>query len=51
MLHPCARRLPYVEAVIMEVMRMYYVVPITGPRRALHDAKLMGYDIPKVYTL
>lgn len=32
----------------MEVMRLYYVVPITGPRRALHDTKLMGYSIPKV---
>lgn len=41
------QKLPYIEAVIMEVMRLYYVVPITGPRRALHDTKLMGYDVPK----
>lgn len=41
------QKLPYVEAVIMEVMRMYFVVPIAGPRRALQDTKLQGYSIPK----
>lgn len=41
------QKLPYIEAVIMEVMRLYYVVPITGPRRALWDTTLSGHHIPK----
>ena len=43
-----SRRLYYVEAVLLEVMRMYCVVPIIGPRRCLDKTVLNGYNIPKV---
>ncbi|XP_065360010.1 probable cytochrome P450 305a1 [Calliphora vicina] len=42
---------PYMDAFIMEVQRFYHIVPITGPRRALWDTKLDGYDIPKNTTI
>uniref|UniRef100_A0A1A9WS92 Cytochrome P450 n=1 Tax=Glossina brevipalpis TaxID=37001 RepID=A0A1A9WS92_9MUSC len=38
---------PYMEAFIMEVQRFYHILPITGPRRAMWNTKLNGYDIPK----
>ncbi|CAH1119578.1 unnamed protein product [Phaedon cochleariae] len=44
-------RVPYVEAVIFEVERLYQVVPISGPRRVLRDTKLKGYSIPKDTTV
>ncbi|XP_034231242.1 probable cytochrome P450 305a1 isoform X2 [Thrips palmi] len=40
-------KLPYIEAVLMEVMRFHHIAPIIGPRRALWDTKLDGFDIPK----
>ena len=40
-------RLPYVEAVVMEVQRLYQVTPIAGPRRVTKDTKLQGYNIPE----
>ncbi|XP_035727478.1 probable cytochrome P450 305a1 [Vespa mandarinia] len=40
-------KLPYVEAFITEVQRMYTITPIIGPRRAFKDTILEGYSIPK----
>ncbi|XP_075161819.1 cytochrome P450 305a1 [Haematobia irritans] len=42
---------PYTEAFLMEVQRFYHIAPITGPRRALWNTKLGGYDIPKNTTI
>lgn len=39
----------YTEAVVMETLRMSAVAPIGIPHRALDDAKLGNYIIPKVY--
>ncbi|XP_063236595.1 methyl farnesoate epoxidase-like [Bacillus rossius redtenbacheri] len=44
-------RLPYTCAVLLEVQRMYPVVPVSGPRRVLKDTKLLNYDIPKDTTV
>jgi cytochrome P450 len=44
--HLC-HRLPYIEAVLMEVQRMYQVTPVAGPRRVTKDTTLHGYNIPK----
>uniref|UniRef100_A0A6P7G7I3 Probable cytochrome P450 305a1 isoform X2 n=1 Tax=Diabrotica virgifera virgifera TaxID=50390 RepID=A0A6P7G7I3_DIAVI len=41
-------RVPYIEAVICEVLRLYHVMPVTGPRRATKDTVLENYSIPKV---
>lgn len=41
----------HTEAFLMEVQRYFSIVPITGPRRALWDTKLNGYDIPKNTTI
>lgn len=45
------RRLPYVEAVMTEVQRMYVVTPIIGPRRVFRDTTLEGYSIPENTTI
>lgn len=42
---------PHTEAFLMEIQRYFSIVPITGPRRALWDTKLSGYDIPKNTTI
>lgn len=42
---------PNMEAFIMEVQRFYHITPIAGPRRALWDTKLGGYNIPKNTTI
>jgi cytochrome P450 len=39
--------LPYLHAVILEVMRITSLVPTALPHSALHDTKLRGYDIDK----
>ena len=44
-------RLPYVEAVINEVFRLWPVFPIIGPRRVLHNTVLDKYTIPKDATV
>ncbi|KAJ8930072.1 hypothetical protein NQ314_017179 [Rhamnusium bicolor] len=44
-------RVPYVEAVLMEVERYCHVTPICGPRRVLQDTSLEGYYIPKDTTI
>jgi cytochrome P450 len=40
-------RLPYAEAVILEIMRLRAVVPFLVPRATLRDTKVLEYDIPK----
>ncbi|XP_055855765.1 probable cytochrome P450 305a1 [Episyrphus balteatus] len=45
------KRLPYVNALIMEVQRYFHIVPISGPRRALWDTEIGGYKIPKNTTV
>ncbi|XP_071446808.1 methyl farnesoate epoxidase-like [Hetaerina americana] len=42
---------PYVEAVIMEVLRRINVVPVAIPHRALCDVTINGYRIPKDTTV
>lgn len=44
-------QLPYLEAVLMELQRMYIVTPVTGPRRVTRDTILHGYNIPKDTTV
>ncbi|BFZ14241.1 hypothetical protein BsWGS_17280 [Bradybaena similaris] len=43
--------LVYTEAVIMEVMRMYLVVPMGLPHETMRDTQVGGYDIPAKTTL
>lgn len=45
---PSNLRLPYLEAVLMELQRMFIITPVTGPRRVTKDTTLHGYNIPKV---
>lgn len=45
------KRLPYTEAVLLEVQRFYHIMPITGPRRALRETELGGYRIPRDTTI
>ncbi|XP_046454405.1 methyl farnesoate epoxidase-like [Daphnia pulex] len=40
-------RLPYTEAVLMEVMRMSPIAPLAVPHRAMKDTQLQGFTIPK----
>lgn len=44
-------KLPYVEAMLLEIQRFFHIVPITGPRRALKECELDGYTIPKHATI
>ncbi|KAI3711959.1 hypothetical protein L1987_70508 [Smallanthus sonchifolius] len=37
--------LPYIEAIVFEVMRLHPVAPMLVPRRAREDCKVAGYDI------
>lgn len=43
--------LNYIKAVIYEVERFFYIVPLSGPRRVLTDTSLGGYRIPKNTTI
>ena len=40
-------RLPYVDAVIQEILRRHIVAPFFGQHSPLIDTKLLGYDIPQ----
>jgi cytochrome P450 family 2 subfamily U polypeptide 1 len=40
-------RLPYTEAVILEVMRRHIVIPFFVPHATFKDTELYGYYIPK----
>ncbi|TCD64635.1 hypothetical protein EIP91_003837 [Steccherinum ochraceum] len=43
--------LPYVEAILKELMRFHTVIPLSGPRSTLKDDFLNGYLIPKDTTI
>lgn len=40
-------RLPYVEAVLLEVMRRHTMVPLSLPHATLRDTETCGYFVPK----
>jgi len=40
-------RLPYTDAVILEVMRRHTVVPLYIPHATLRDTEVLGYYVPK----
>lgn len=44
-------KLPFSEAMLLEVQRYFHIVPISGPRRALKTCDLGGYTIPKDTTI
>ena len=39
-------RLPYVEAALLEVMRLKTLVPLAVPHKTIHDTEVGGYLIP-----
>ncbi|KAG0481687.1 hypothetical protein HPP92_012545 [Vanilla planifolia] len=43
---PDIPRLPYLQAVVKETLRLRMAIPLLVPHMNLHDAKLGGYDIP-----
>lgn len=45
------QKMPYTEAVLLEVQRFFHIVPVSGPRRALRNTTLGKYRIPKNTTI
>ncbi|KAI3461733.1 hypothetical protein Pfo_018396 [Paulownia fortunei] len=45
-IEPDTHKLPYLQAVIKESLRLRMIVPCLVPHMNLHQAKLGGYDIP-----
>lgn len=43
---PDTTRLPYLQAVVKETLRLRMAIPLLVPHMNLQDAKLGGYDIP-----
>ncbi|PON33731.1 Cytochrome P450, E-class, group I, partial [Trema orientale] len=43
---PDMQKLPYLQAVIKETLRLRMAIPLLVPHMNLHEAKLGGYDIP-----
>lgn len=41
--------MPYIEALVLESLRLFMSFACALPHRATKDTKLNGYDIPKVY--
>ncbi|XP_055811590.1 cytochrome P450 76A1 [Solanum dulcamara] len=39
--------LPYMQAVLKESLRLHPPLPFLIPRKAIHDTKFMGHDVPK----
>lgn len=40
--------MPYIEALVLESLRLFMSFACALPHRATKDTKLNGYDIPKV---